>query len=146
MSFREDKELDLYRFEYLSDGIRAVDWVWLGEGETFEYLANDDSVSGLSFREASNDEKELYESAFSDGYGLGSVENEIKHSNEVYYKFVGLKGDLELETEKVFTCGDCKTRMIDFEPNVARFGPYYITKEDAESGVLWFVCVECAGK
>ena len=144
MSFREDKELYLYRFEYLSDGQPVVDWVWLGDGEDTQYLANDSSVSGLSYRKATYDEEELYNDAFSDGYGLGSVESEMRRSNEVYFKFVGLKGDLELETEKVFTCGECKTRMLDFDSKVAKFGPYYITKE--RDDVLWHLCVECAGK
>lgn len=144
MSFRDDKNLKLYRFEYIDDGYATVDWVWLESDQTKDYLANDPDVHAMTVREATEEEADLYNEAFADGYGLGSVETEFKRSNEVYYKFVGMKGDLELETEKVFTCGECKTRMMDFESKSAKFGPYFITKDI--DGVSWFLCIECAGK
>lgn len=144
MNFREDKNLSLYKFEYLHDGYATVDWIWLEPGDERDYLANDSDVTGLTMRQATQEEEDLYNEAFADGYGLGSVETEFKRSNEVYFKFLGMKGDLELETEKVFTCGECKTRMMDFESKSAKFGPYFITKE--VEGILWFLCIECAGK
>jgi hypothetical protein len=145
LNFREDKELGLYRFEYLSDGYRSVDWVWLGEDETKDYLANDEYVTGLIYRKATPDEEELYQEAYTDGHELGTVESNMAHSNEVYYKVLSFTGDeAGMKTQKIFTCGECKTRALDFEETAAKFGPYFITK-DVDS-VLWYICADCVSK
>lgn len=138
MTFRDDKELKLYRFEYLSDGHRTVDWVWLEETEPKDYLGNDDYVIGLSYREATQDEAELYNEAFSDGHGLGTVEANMAHSNEVYYKLVSFD---PMETKKIFTCGECGKKALDFETQASKTGEYYVTKEI--ENILWYLCVDC---
>lgn len=138
MSFREDKELKLYRFEYLSDGHRVVDWVWLEETEPKDYLANDDYVTGLTYREATTDESELYNEAFSDGHGLGVAETRMETSNGIYYKLITFD---PMETQKIFTCGECGESGLDFETKAVTTGKYYVAKE--KDGVLWHICFDC---
>lgn len=144
MSSNEGKNVNLYRFEYIEELCNSVDWLWLEPEEVKDFRANDPDVVLVSLRKATEEEEDLYNEAFADGYGLGSVETEFKKSNQVYYLFTGLKGDMELQTEKIFTCGECRVRSINFEEKASMFGPYYITKEVDD--ILWYVCVDCVGK
>ena len=143
MSFNEDKELNLYRFEYLTDGHRAVDWVWLDEDEPKDYLANDDYVTGLTYRKATVDETDLYNEAFADGHGLGIVESRMENSNGVYYQLLSFDPDAEigLNTKKIFTCGECGESGLDFETKAVTTGTYYVAKE--KDGILWHICFDC---
>lgn len=146
MSFREDKELSLYRFEYLSDGYRTVDWVWLGEDEPKDFLANDDYVTGLTYRKATTDETDLYNEAFNDGLGIGHAESRMESYNGVGQRLNSMKidstdDDFKLDTTKVFTCGECGESMLEFETKAVTTGQYYVAKE--KNGVLWYVCFNC---
>lgn len=139
MTLSEDKNLKLYRYEYLSDGYKTVDWIWLEEGETPETLfVNDDYKTDVSYREATSDETDLYNGAFADGHGLAFVEARMENSNGVFYQLVTFD---PMETKKIFTCGECKKDGLDFESQASKTGNYYVSKEI--EGILWHLCIDC---
>lgn len=144
----EEKKFKLFRFEYLSLGDRVVDWVWLtGEEEAKDYLTGDSHISGVVYREATEDEEELYDEAFNDGLGLGQAEARMESYNGVVYQLNSLKfddtdGELAIDSTKVFTCGDCDESLLEFETRAVTTGEYYVAKE--KEGVLWYVCSQCA--
>jgi hypothetical protein len=142
------RKFKLYRFEYLTLGDRTNDWVWLtGEEEAKDYLTGEDDVSGVVYREATNDEEELYDEAFNDGQGIGKAEGRMESYNGVSYQLnaINLDPDDEnfgLQTTKVFTCGDCNESLLEFELRATTTGDYYVARE--KEGVLWYVCSSCA--
>lgn len=147
MASEEKSKFKLYRFEYLSLGDRVVDWVWLsGEDEAKEYLTAQLDVSGVVYREATEDEDELYDEAFNDGLGLGQAEARMESYNGVAYRLnsVNLDAideDFKLDTTKVFTCGECGESQLEFETKAVTTGKYYVAKE--KDGVLWHICFDC---
>lgn len=132
-------DLSLYRFEYLSDGFRSVDWVWINEDELEKYLDYLSGNSGLIYRKASSDEEELYNEAYNDGYGVATIEEIQKVDNGISYKFNGLLED-GIDTEKMFKCARCDRHKI-FETEVAMTGGLYLT--ESREDILWHVCFDC---
>lgn len=141
----EEKKFFLYRFEYLSLGNRVVNWLWFqDEEEAKSYLVDDSDISGLTYRSATKDESELYDEAFSDGHGLGIAESRMESSNGVYHRLnsiVDTDNELDLDTTKVFTCGECGESDLEFETKAVATGGYYVAKE--KDGVLWHICFYC---
>ena len=144
----EKKDFKLYRFEYLSLGDRAVDWVWLtGEEEAKEYLTAELDVSGVVYRKATIDEEELYDEAFNDGLGLGQAEARMESYNGVAFQLNSFAPSslddekFKLDTTKVFTCGECGESSLEFEVRAVTTGEYYVAKE--KDGVLWHICFDC---
>jgi hypothetical protein len=144
----EKRDFKLFRFEYLSLGDRVVDWVWLtGDEEAKEYLTGESHISGVMYREATEDEEELYDEAFDDGLGLGQAEARRENHNGVAYQLNSMNlnpndESFGMDVTRIFTCGDCGESLLEFELRAATTGEYYIAKEI--EGVLWYVCSECA--
>lgn len=147
MSSEEKKKFKLFRFEYLSLGDRSVDWVWLtGEDEAKDYLTGQSDVSAVVYREATDDEEELYDEAFSDGLGIGQAEARMESHNGVLYQLNSMNLDVTdekfgLDTTKIFTCGECGESSLEFDIKAVTTGQYYVAKE--KEGVLWYVCFDC---
>lgn len=129
-------------------GDRVVDWVWLtGDEEAKDYLSVDSGVSGVMYREATEDEAELYDEAFNDGLGLGQAEGRMENYNGLAYRLNSMNLNpadekFGIDTTKVFTCGECGESSLEFEIKAVTTGEYYVAKE--KEGVLWYVCFDCA--
>lgn len=136
---------DLYRFEYLQYGDRVVDWVWLkNDAEALDYMSGEAEVSGMIYRKATTDEMVLYDDAYEDGHALGIAEARMEASNGVFYEFVSFDAssdEITMNTNKIFTCGDCGASGLDFEVKAAKTGDYYISVN--KENVLWHVCTDC---
>lgn len=144
MSFREGKDLNLYRVEYTYLGDHTVDWIWVETLHDLDYLRTDEDVENLDWRVATKDEIDVYDDGFADGHGLALAESRMERSNEVYFELTNMEinEDGRLNTRKIFTCGVCEKTSLDFETRAATTGEFYVTK-DIDS-VLWHVCIDCA--
>lgn len=144
LTFREDKNLALYRVEYNYMDEHMLDWMWLESIDDISYLTTDEDVKDLTWRPATDDEVSIYDSAFADGHGLAMVESRMERSNEVYFEItnMNINEDGRLDTRKIFTCGVCEKTSLDFDTRAAKTGEFYVTK-DIDS-ILWHVCIECA--
>ena len=143
----DSNNLTLFKFSYIDeDGHRSVDWVWLSSSKgAQEHLDSlEDGVLG-TFREATEDELDLANESFADGYGVGMSQAQIEASNGVFFRVDSFdmfaEQDEMMKTTKVFTCGNCRSSNLEFEEKVARISDYYIAKE--KDGVLWHVCLDC---
>lgn len=134
----------LYRFEYLSDGERYTDWVWLEEYEVAEYLANDDAIAGVTCRRATSSEMELYDEAYNDGYDVAMIQEIQSAENGITFR-VELSDDPENNNDfvshKMFECGVCGEHK-DFGPYAATANGFYVGV--ALKDMLWYVCFSCA--
>jgi hypothetical protein len=141
----EESKFKLYRFEYLLLGDRVVDWIWLtDEDEAKQYMTGDSGISGVIYRQATNEEAELYDEAFNDGHGLGIAESRMESHNGVMHRLDSFKAtdeEFKLDTTKIFTCGECGESELEFETKAVTTGGYYVAKE--KDGVLWHICFDC---
>lgn len=143
-----EPERSLYRFEYLDDGNRFVDWVWLSEDEVDKYMTPHSDISGMNRRRATADETELYDEAYEDGYGVAMVQEIMSSNNGLTYR-IEFNKDSEQEPDangltghRMFECATC-SKHKDFESEVAviETGPWYLaTLKDT---MLWFNCYDC---
>lgn len=142
----ESETFKLYKFEYLHLGDNYTQWVWLKDDEEARtYMADDEGVSVVIYRQATKEESDLYEEAFEDGRGLGVAETRMEFTNGVVYKlnkFEPKDDGVSLDTTKLFKCGQCEQEMLDFEVKAATTGEYYVSIE--KESVLWYVCTDCA--
>jgi hypothetical protein len=139
-------DFELYRFEYIQYGERIVDWVWLkNEHEALDYMAGEEELAGMVYRKATVDETDLYDEAFTDGRNLGVAETRMEMSNGVTYRLNSFSADsdsIELDTTKLFNCGQCNKSGLEFDVKAASTGEYYVSTD--KDGVLWHVCTDCA--
>lgn len=145
MDLEEQKtpeNLTLHRFEYIEEGLRLVDWVWLEDEEVDEYLQNRAEASaGLVHRVASAEEMELYDEAYQDGYGVAMVTESSENYNGVTFRLDGFDSEgLEIETTKMFECAICGEHK-DFDTNVAMANGFYLSIEKKD--ILWHACYDC---
>lgn len=139
MQIEDDGQKHLYKVEYFEpdDNATYVDWVWLYLKEVNEYR------SGYKFvkvRRATEDEENLYEEAYEDGYGVAMIMEMRSVDNGVTFRVqLDSDGDFDM-SHKMFKCALCEKHK-DFDDNAAMAGAYYITQlvED----VLWHVCQDC---
>lgn len=134
------EEQILYRFEYFEpeDSATYVDWVWLGPLDLNNYKSGYDTVK---VRPATEDEVDLYEEAYADGYGIAAVmEFESKYDGITFRISLDDKGELDFEGTKMFECAICDKHK-DFETEVAMVKSMYLglVKDDK----LWHVCHDC---
>jgi hypothetical protein len=135
-----NEELKLYRFEYLQEDLPVVEWVWLKFGEAEGYFDNHWSmITGVSFRVASQDEEDLYNEAFNDGYMLATVEENHRNDNGITFRLNSftLTG---MDTTKMFQCARCDKRK-DFDDEVAVANGLYLA--EAKEDILWHICFDC---
>ena len=132
-------DISLYRFEYLEEDIRVIDWLWLTEAELERYLENFKDASALVYRVATSEEEELYDEAYRDGYEVAAIQEIMKSDNGITFRLDNI-GEETLETTKMFECGICGEHK-DFDSDVATANGFYvsISKED----ILWHVCFQC---
>ena len=135
------RDLNLYRFEYLIDNSRRVDWVWLQPGEVQAFL---DDLEGASiiYRQASSEEEELYDEAYNDGYGVAMAEESFNNSNGVVFRVEGIESldTSSISTVKMFKCVRCDNYK-DFETEVATTNGLYLS--ESKEDILWHVCYDC---
>jgi hypothetical protein len=136
----------LYRFEYIDtfmgESTRMVDWSWVPEGELQDYIDSKSKISsGLVTREASEEEAELYDEAYNDGYGIATIMEIQKNDNGISFAMLGINEDGNIITSKKFRCGICD-EMRDFETEVAVANDFYVST--SKDDVLWHVCFNCA--
>ena len=139
----EKNKLNLYRFEYYEplDDCSYVDWVWLEPQEVSEYRSSDVSVT---YRVATKDEQDLYNEAYSDGYGVAVALEFESNYNGVTYRVEISDNKEDFISTKVFECGTCGERR-DFETEVAMANGFYLTDlKGKDSNILWHICYECA--
>lgn len=141
MKPNETDERDLYRFEYFEpdDQITYVDWVWLKVSEINDYKSGYDICK---LRAATPEETELYEEAYSDGYGVASLlEFESQYDGVTFRVEIGEDGELDMNGAKMFQCGICDKHK-DFEDDVAMTAGLYLG--EVKDDKLWHVCYDCA--
>lgn len=136
----DDNKKNLYKVDYYEpeDGRSYNDWVWLELHEVAEYRSE---YKYVKVRRATEDEEELYEEAYEDGYSIAMVMEMRSVDNGVTFR-VEIDGDGGLSAgHKMFKCAICDKHK-DFDGGVAIVNGYYLTKliED----VLWHVCYDCA--
>jgi hypothetical protein len=135
-----NEELRLYRFEYLQEEIAVIEWVWLKSGEANSYFDNHWSmITGVSFRVASQDEEDLYNEAFNDGYMLATVEENRQNDNGITFRLNSFTEE-GMDTTKMFECVRCNKHK-DFEGEVAMVNGLYLS--EAKEDILWHVCYDC---
>lgn len=136
------EDVILYRMEYLDNGVRIVDWLWLTELELDSRLEDLAQVAGLIYRAATSEEEELYDEAYRDGY-------EVAYISEIHDRYDGItfrvdKFDAEngdLQTTKMFECASCEKHR-DFENEVGMSSGMYLAA--IKNDKLWHLCYECA--
>ena len=136
----------LYRFEYIDtfmgESTRMVDWVWVPDAELQDYIDSKSKISsGLVMREATEEESELYDEAYNDGYGMATLMEIQKNDNGISFLMLGMNEDSEIITSKKFQCGVCDEQR-DFETEVAVANNFYVSVSKEE--ILWHVCFNCA--
>lgn len=136
----EDDDRTLYRFEYYEpeDNESYVDWVWLKPDQLKDYKAN---YQTIKVRPATDDEVDLYEEAYADGYGVAAfMEFESKYDGVTFRVELDKNGELEFDSKKMFECAVCAQHK-DFDEEVAMVNDLYlgVVKDDK----LWHVCYDC---
>jgi hypothetical protein len=129
----------LYKFDYyeVDDNCTYVDWVWLEHSEVEDYKS---SYAQVKMRVATQDEENLYEEAYEDGYGIAMIMEMRSIDNGVTFRVeLSKDGDFDMG-HKMFRCALCDKHK-DFEEHAATAGAYYITQ--LVDDVLWHVCEEC---
>ena len=132
--------MTLYRMEYLDEGTRIVDWLWLTEYELENYLEDKAQAAGLIYRAATSEEEELYDEAYRDGYEVAFITGIQENDHGVTFRVDDITED-SITTTKVFQCAVCD-RHDDFESGVATAAGMYlgVLKDDR----LWHICYDCA--
>lgn len=138
-----DETRALYRVEYYEslDEQFYVNWVWLKEEEIDDYLSGYDNPA--SMRKATEEESDLYQEAYADGYGIAAMMEFESQYDGITFR-VELDGDGKLTNmkgKKMFQCAVCD-RHQDFEDNVATAGGMYLGAIRDEK--LWHICYDCA--
>lgn len=144
MEIREDyskEPVTLYRMEYLDEGIRVVDWLWLTEYELENYLEDKAQAAGLIYRVATPEEEELYDEAYRDGYEVATLTGVENAYDGITFRMDGIDEDGDIKTTKMFQCAECD-RNLDFEQEVGTSGEMFlgVLKDDK----LWHICYSCA--
>jgi len=131
----------LYRFEYYEpeDQATYVDWVWLDARELNNYKSE---YNTIKVRPATEDETDLYEEAYADGYGIAAMmEFESQYDGVTFRVEMGENGDLDFNGKKMFECAICEKHK-DFEEEVGVAGGLYLG--EVKDDKLWHVCYDCA--
>ena len=131
----------LYRFEYYEpeDNETYVDWVWLDAKELNNYKSE---YSTIKVRPATEDEADLYEEAYADGYGIAAmIEFEAQYDGISFRVELGEDGQLDMNGKKMFECAICEKHK-DFEDEVAVTAGLYLG--EVKNDKLWHVCYDCA--
>jgi len=131
----------LYRFEYYEpeDNETYVDWVWLNPLELNDYRSG---YTTIKVRPASEDECDLYEEAYADGYGIAAMmEFESSYDGITFRVEMGEDGELNMDGKKMFECAICSNHK-DFEDDVAMTAGLYLG--EVKDDKLWHVCYVCA--
>lgn len=136
----DESEKALYRFEYYEpeDKETYVDWVWLSDSEINDYKS---SYGTFKMRPATEEETDLYNEAYADGYGVAAVlEFESQYDGISFRVELGEDGLLDVKGTKMFECAICGNHK-DFETEVATVGDFYLgmVKDDK----LWHLCFDC---
>jgi hypothetical protein len=130
----------LYRFEYYEpeDNESYVDWVWLADDEVYDYKSG---INATQMRRATEDEADLYDEAYADGYGVAAlIEFESRYDGVTFRVEVNKDGDLDFEGKKMFECSVC-AKHKDFETDVATANGFFVAS--VIDDILWHVCYEC---
>jgi hypothetical protein len=133
----------LYRFEYLEEGERYTNWVWLEPHEVSDYLANDQTIAGVTVRKATAHEMELYDEAYNDGYDVAMVQEHQSAYNGLTFRLEVPEDGMdptEFKSHKMFECGIC-LKHKDFEDHVGMADGFFISV--AIEDTLWHVCYDC---
>jgi len=131
----------LYRFEYYEpeDNETYVDWVWLNPLELNDYRSG---YTTIKVRPASEDECDLYEEAYADGYGIAAMmEFESSYDGITFRVEMGEDGELNMDGKKMFECAICSNHK-DFEDDVAMTAGLFLG--EVKDDKLWHVCYDCA--
>lgn len=138
----ENKDNQLFRFEYLDDIDNEiyVDWVWLHPAEIADYKAN---YQTIKVRPATDDEVDLYNEAYADGYGIAALAEFESQYDGITYRLELPEGkhSTEFRQTKMFQCAICEKHK-DFDTEVATANGLYLGEIKNEK--LWHVCFDCA--
>jgi len=127
--------------EYLDEGTRIVDWLWLTEYELENYLEDRAQAAGLIYRAATSEEEELYDEAYRDGYEVAALTGVENAYDGITFRMDGIDEDGDIKTTKMFQCAECD-RNLDFNEEVGTSGEMFlgVLKDDK----LWHICYGCA--
>ncbi len=140
MTPKSSNDRSLYRFHYFEPvtGEFYVDWLWLKDEEVMPYA----SETPGTFRQATEDEEDLYNEAYADGYSLAAMlEYESKYDGISFRIELDKDGKLDMTGKKMFQCAICD-RILDFDDNVACASGMYLGAIRDEK--LWHLCYDCA--
>lgn len=140
MNYEDDNQKHLYKVEYYEpeDQRSYIDWVWLELQEVSEYRSE---YKYVKVRRATQDEEDLYEEAYEDGYSVAMIMEMRSVENGVTFR-VEISDDGGLTAgHKMFKCAICDKHK-DFDGGVAEVNGFYVTK--LIDDVLWHVCYDCA--
>jgi hypothetical protein len=143
MELRDEDNDDrgLYRVQYLEveDASTVVEWVWLSFEEIGAYRSDYNQVK---IRQATEEESDLYEEAYSDGYGVAAMlEFEDRYDGVTFRVELNEAGELDFEGKKMFECAVCGKHK-DFDEEVGMAGGLYLG--EIKDDKLWHVCYGCA--
>lgn len=139
MEYAEDGEKNLYKVDYYEpeDQRSYIDWVWLKPEEVTEYRSD---YKYVKVRRATQDEEDLYEEAYEDGYSIAMIMEMRSIDNGVTFR-VEVSDDGSFNAgRKMFKCAMCDKHK-DFE-KVGTVNGFYITAMIDD--ILWHVCYDCA--
>lgn len=141
MTSEEHEEKSLFRFQYVEDGERYVDWVWLTLEDLVSYKTN--HGTDIHVRPATPDETDLYEEAYADGYGVAALMEFESQYDGVTYRLELPEGrnSIEFSQKKMFECAICGKHK-DFDEEVATANGLYLG--EVKDNKLWHVCFDCA--
>lgn len=131
----------LYRFEYYEpdDNETYVDWIWLDARELNNYKSE---YQTIKVRPATEDETDLYEEAYADGYGVAAMlEFQSQYDGVTFRVEVNKDGELDFDGKKMFECAICEKHK-DFAEEVGVAGGLYLG--EVKDDKLWHVCYDCA--
>jgi hypothetical protein len=131
----------LYRFEYYEpeDQQNYVDWIWLNPLELNNYKSE---YNTIKVRPATDDESDLYEEAYADGYGMAAMmEFESQYDGVTFRLELGEDGNLKIDGTKMFQCAICEGHK-DFDSEVGMTAGLYLG--EVKDDKLWHVCYDCA--
>ncbi len=122
---KETEPLRLYRFEYYEplDNDYYVDWVWLKESEVSSYKS---SINSVSARLATEEESDLYNEGYADGYGIAVVTEYESKNNGITYRVNLDDTGSDFTTTKMFECSMCR-KTKEFDSDVATANNFYLT-------------------